>query len=141
MRILAALALFIALLLSACGGGPPSPESVVRAWSQALNEGDNESAADMFAPGARVVQVGSVLRLRTHEQAVSWHEALPCSGEIVALETKGEDTTATFELGDRETSACDGPGSRASAVFKVRDGKIVLWHQLSSARAPGGNSI
>jgi hypothetical protein len=40
--------------------------------------------------------------------------------------------SATFLLGNRLRSRCDGPGTRALALVRVRDGKIVLWHQLES---------
>ena len=126
----------MAFLAGCGGGGKASPESVVRAWSKALNAGDNQGAADLFAPGAEVVQGPVVLRLRTHADAVVWNAGLPCSGKIVALSTSGATVTATFLLGDRPTSACDGPGHRATAVFRIRGGKIVLWHQVPNASPP-----
>jgi limonene-1,2-epoxide hydrolase len=126
----------LVVLAAGCGSDPPSPESVVRAWSQALNTDDNARAADLFAPGAEVVQAGRVLTLRTHEQAVRWNSALPCSGRIVSIQTTGETAKATFELGDRESSRCDGPGERATAIFRVVKGKIVLWHQAAAAGPP-----
>src|SRR4029453_10846696 len=104
---------------------PPSAESVVRAWSQALNSDDNKAAADLFAPGAEIVQAGRVVTLRTHADAVAWNSQLPCSGRIVSITSKGQTATATFELGDREHSRCDGPGERATAIFRVVKGKIV----------------
>jgi limonene-1,2-epoxide hydrolase len=121
-----------ALLLPGCGSSNPSPESVVRAWSQALNTDDNERAADLFAPNAEVVQPGQVLRLRTHAEAVAWNSSLPCAGQIVSIKTAGRTATATFELGDRRSSRCDGPGQRATAIFRVVKGKIVLWHQTAT---------
>jgi limonene-1,2-epoxide hydrolase len=127
------------ILLPACGSSPPSTESVVRAWSQALNTDDNEQAANLFAPGAEVVQPGQVLTLRTHTEAVQWNAALPCAGRIVSIESEGQTATATFELGDRPHSRCNGPGDRATAVFKVVKGKIVLWHQTGSSE--GGPAI
>jgi limonene-1,2-epoxide hydrolase len=130
-----ALTLLLALL-AGCGGEKASPESVVRAWSKALNSGDNQSAADLFTPGAQVIQGPVVIRLRTHADAVVWNAGLPCSGRIVALSTRGATVTATFLLGNRATSACDGPGHRATAVFRIRGGKIVLWHQVPSAPTP-----
>jgi hypothetical protein len=123
-------------LLAACGGGKSSPESVVRAWSKALNAGDNQGAADLFAPNAEIVQGPVVLRLRTHADAVVWNAGLPCSGKIVALSTRGATVTATFLLGNRPTSACDGPGHRTTAVFRIHGGKIVLWHHVPSAASP-----
>ena len=135
MRLLLAATCVLALL-AGCGGGKASPESVVRAWSKALNAGDNQGAADLFALGAEVVQGPVVIRLRTHADAVVWNAGLPCSGRIVALSTHGATVTATFLLGDRPTSACDGPGNRATAVFRIRGGKIVLWHQVPNTSPP-----
>jgi hypothetical protein len=127
--------------LAGCGSSAPSAESVLRAWSQELNSGDNQAAAKLFARGARVVQPGVVLRLKTYEQAVAWNAALPCSGKIVALTSDGNMASATFVLGNRQTSKCDGPGDRTTALIRVRKGKIVLWHQTSSAPAPVGPAI
>ena len=129
-------AAFVLALLAGCGGADHSPASVVRAWSKALNGGDNQAAADLFAPGAQVIQGPVVIRLRTHADAVVWNAGLPCSGKIVALSTSGAVVTATFLLGDRPTSACDGPGHRATAVFRIRGGKIVLWHQVPNTEPP-----
>ena len=103
---------------------------MVRAWSQALNSGDNEAAAKLFAPGAEIVQARLVLHLVTHQQAVAWNTALPCSGKIVRLEEHGDITRATFVLGDRQKTKCDGPGETATAIVRVQKGKIVLWHQV-----------
>jgi limonene-1,2-epoxide hydrolase len=128
-----ALGLLLALVLGGCGGSSPSPESVVRAWSHALNSDDNETAAKLFAPGAEIVQPGTVLTLENHQQAVLWNAALPCSGEIVRISASGNTVTATFRLGHRKTSKCAGPGERATTVVRVKDGKIVLWHQTSGA--------
>jgi limonene-1,2-epoxide hydrolase len=139
LRLSLALGLLAAAFLGACGGGPPSAESVVRAWSNRLNEEDNEGAAKLFAAGAEVVQPGRTIRLATEQQALAFNEALPCSGEIVDLEAEGETVTATFVLGDRNESRCDGPGAEVKTVFQVVDGKIVLWHQLPSAAQPPGN--
>jgi limonene-1,2-epoxide hydrolase len=136
MRARLTLLATAALLLSACGSNPPSAESVVRAWSQALNTDDNERAADLFAPGAEVVQPGQVLKLRTHADAVAWNSALPCAGRIVSIKSSGQTATATFQLVDRRKSRCDGPGQRATAIFRVVKGKIVLWHQTASPDRP-----
>ena len=110
----------------------------MRAWSKALNAGDNEAAARLFARGAEVVQAGEVVTLTTHADAVAFNAALPCSGQIISLTTHGDTATATFRLGDRRLRRCDGPGQHATAVFRVRRGKIVLWHQTSSGQGPAG---
>jgi limonene-1,2-epoxide hydrolase len=130
---LAAAALAFA---AGCGSSPPSAESVVRAWSQALNSDDNKRAADLFAPGAEIVQGNTVVTLRTHADAVRWNTHLPCSGRIVSIKSSGQTATATFELGDRQHSRCDGPGERATAIFRVVKGKIVLWHQTPTSQPP-----
>jgi limonene-1,2-epoxide hydrolase len=124
------------VLASGCGDSPPSAQSVVRAWSQALNADDNKGAADLFAPGAQVVQGSTVIRLRTHAQAEAWNSALPCSGRIVSIKSHGQTARATFELGDRRHSRCDGPGDLTTAVFRVVKGKIVLWHQTGTSLTP-----
>jgi limonene-1,2-epoxide hydrolase len=121
-----------AAVAGGCGSSSPSTESVVRAWSQALNTEDNQGAANLFAPGAEIVQGGHVLTLRTHAEAVEWNRELPCSGRIVSIKSTGPTATATFELGDRSHSHCDGPGQRATAIFRVVKGKIVLWHQTAT---------
>jgi limonene-1,2-epoxide hydrolase len=128
------------VLLVGCGGGSPSAESVVRAWSAALNQDDNNTAGSLFAKNAEIVQNGQVLTLRTRHQAVAWNSALPCSGRIVTIHTRGQTATATFVLGDRRHSQCDGPGQEATAIFKVVHGKIVLWHQTAT-KGPTGPTI
>jgi limonene-1,2-epoxide hydrolase len=137
-----ALAVAAAALLSGCGSGHPSAESVVRAWSEALNADDNNRAADLFANGAEVVQAGRVLTLRTHKDAVAWNAGLPCSGQIVSITAHGDTATATFRLGNRRPGSCDGPGQRATAIFKVVKGKIVLWHQMPGPeKGPAGPTV
>jgi limonene-1,2-epoxide hydrolase len=129
-------ALFALALVAGCGSGPPSAESVVRAWSQALNVDDNKTAASLFAPDAKVVQSGQVITLRTRQDALAWNSALPCSGQILSIKTRGQTATATFLLGNRQHSRCDGPGQHATAIFRVVRGKIVLWHQTGPGAAP-----
>lgn len=124
--------LVVAALLAGCGGGPaPSPESVVRAWSQSINADDDEAAAKLFAPGAQVIQPNGSFRLDDEREALLFNRSLPCSGRITRLVADGDTVRATFLLGDRQQARCDGPGQSVRAVFRVRGGKIVLWHQLS----------
>jgi len=141
LKIAPVLALLAAVaLVTGCGSGSPSAESVVRAWSAALNQDDNNTAASLFAQGAEVVQNGHVLTLRNRHQALAWNSALPCSGKIVSIHTRGQTATATFVLGDRRHSQCDGPGQEATAIFKVVRGKIVLWHQTNT-KGPTGPTV
>jgi hypothetical protein len=133
--------LLSAAILAGCGSTPPSAESVVRAWSQQLNVGDNQGAAKLFAPGAEIVQAGTTLRLNTQAEAIAWNAALPCSGRIVSIKSSGNTTRATFILGNRQKSKCDGPGQKATAIVRVKNGKIVLWHQTSATPAPVGPTV
>jgi limonene-1,2-epoxide hydrolase len=133
--------LLAVVAVSACGGGDPSPESVVRAWSAAVNTDDNSGAARLFAKGARVVQDSEVQRLDSFAEAHAWNTSLPCSGRIITLTVRGETVRVTFVLGDRRRAECDGPGERAQALVRVRAGKIVLWHQLDPALAPEEESV
>jgi limonene-1,2-epoxide hydrolase len=151
VRFLAGLGVVLAALTAGCGGGkahstPATPAlasaaRIARSWSTALNADNNDRAADLFAPGARVVQGGYVLVLHTHADAVRWNAALPCSGRIVRIDVHGNTATAEFVLGDRRASACDGPGRRAKAEFRIRGGKIVLWRQLATTQAPPAHVI
>ena len=76
-----------------------------------------------------IVQNGSET-LETHADAVRWNAGLPCGGRITRLERRGKDeVVAQFELTERPRHTCDAPGGAAAAVFQVKDGKIVLWHQ------------
>jgi len=139
LRSRLALGLVFALLLAGCGdAGASSVTSVVRAWSKALNDDDNVAAAKLFARGAQVIQAGEVVTLSTRADAVEFNAALPCSGQIVSLSSHGDTVTATFRLGERKARRCDGPGQHATAVFRVRKGKIVLWHQTSSDQGSAG---
>jgi hypothetical protein len=128
------------LVVAACGGSR-SAEDIVRDWSEALNDGNNEAAADLFAPGAQVIQAGRIVRLATHDDAVAWNASLPCSGRIVDVETEGDTVTATFLLDDRPESPCDAPGAQATAAFRIEDGKIVLWHQLDGEQEQAGPAV
>ena len=102
--------------------------SVVKAWSAALNAGDNEAAAALFAPDARVIQGAGAIPLIDQDAARRFNEALPCSGRVLDLTVDGDVVTAVFELGNRDTSLCDAPpGTIAAAEFVIRSGKIAAW--------------
>jgi hypothetical protein len=129
------------LVPTACGGGDPSPESVARAWSQSVNSHDDAGAARLFASGARVVQGDDVRRFESFDEARAWHRSLPCAGRIVTLRARGETVRVTFILSDRQRTECDAPGERAHALFRVRKGKIVLWHQLEGPNVPNEEPV
>jgi hypothetical protein len=135
MRVLAVLVVAAALAAGAARGAAATPEQIVRSWSSALNANDNERAARLFAPGAQVLQGALALRLTTHRLAVLFNASLPCAGRIVFMQRKGTQVLATFVLGERPAHRCDDPGGKASAVFDVRNGKIVLWAQVQNPPA------
>jgi limonene-1,2-epoxide hydrolase len=134
--IVVALAVTVALALPAGTSeakAPAGPAAVVRAWTAALNRGNNEAAAKLFAKNAAVVQNGLKLVLFNHRAAVLWMQGLPCSGRLVKLTVKKDVADATFVLGRRKKIKCDAPGIKARALFRVRKGKIVAWAQVSAA--------
>jgi hypothetical protein len=126
------------LALAAPAGAARSPAAVVRSWSAAINRGDNEAAANLFARNAVVAQGGYILRLKTHRLAVLWNKSLPCSGHIISLTVDRRGVAdATFRLGNRSPAQpCDAPGAKARAAFTVRNGKIVAWVQLPVVEKP-----
>ena len=69
MRRLDALALLAVPGLAACGCNDPA--DVVRARSRAVNAGDNYTAADLFAPGARAEQGELVLDVGDYGRAIT----------------------------------------------------------------------
>lgn len=126
-------AVVVAGALVLVGGAPAasSPASVVRAWSAALNKGNNEAAANLFAKNAIVAQPGYTLPLKTHKLAVLWNKSLPCAGHILWITVKKNVADATFRLSDRSpVQRCDAPGTRARAAFTVVNGKIAAFVQL-----------
>jgi hypothetical protein len=128
-----------AVALTGCGAHHArSPESVARSWSADLDRNDNEAAARLFADGARVVQDQEIV-LADHAAAVQWNASLPCGGKIISVTPHGKsDVLVVFRLNGRPGHRCDGPGADAAALFRVRDGRIVLWHQTPPPPAGGG---
>ena len=135
----AAIALIIGILAltsAGCGGSKAqAPEAVVDTWSQAINGGDDEAAAKLFAKDAVVVQDGQRLTLATEADALAFNASLPCGARVVEKETDGNDVTTTFTLTRRPGHMCDGTGEAVVTVFRISDGKITLWHQLPSGAA------
>jgi limonene-1,2-epoxide hydrolase len=134
--------LSVALALTACGAHKTaSAEDVARSWSAALDRNDNEAAARLFASDAKIVQAGELV-LHTHTDALRWNQALPCGGSIVSVTAQGKDEVLiVFTLGERPRHRCDGPGSKAAAIFRVKDGKITLWHQTAVPQPDGAGQV
>ena len=111
------------------------PVAVVERWSKAINAGDDQAAADLFADHATVIQGGHRIKLAGRGEALSFNMGLPCGGRIVQRSVSGDAVTATFALTQRPGHVCDGPGQDAVARFRIADGKIVVWHQLPTPAA------
>lgn len=134
--VIAVAALAAAALAGAGAGAPPkTPAQVVRAWSHALNAGNDKAAGALFARNALAIQGAFVVRLKTAKSAVLWNSGLPCSGEIVHLRVKGNVVVATFVLGHRSGHTCDAPGGLAAAKFTIAHGKIARWEQVAPEAA------
>ena len=129
--------LLAAALLTACGAHETrSAEDVARSWSAALDRNDNDAAARLFADGAKIVQNGELV-LANHADAVRWNRTLPCGGKILSVsQRRGVEVLVVFRLEERPQHRCDSPGAQAAALFRVRDGKIVLLAPDGRA-APG----
>jgi hypothetical protein len=127
--LLVALPLALLALTGCRGHEAQSPEQVARSWSASLDRNDNEAAARLFATNARIVQ-NTVLAFASRADAVRWNSQLPCGGKILSVfHESATDVLVVFKLESRPHHACDAPGQKAAALFRVRDGKIVLWHQ------------
>lgn len=124
-----------ALAVVACGDDSDDPAAVVESWSRAINAGDDEKAAVLFADGALVIQGSQRVALAGHDDALSFNASLPCGGTIVDQEIDGDEVTATFTLTRRPGHVCDGTGASAVALFRIADGEITLWHQLPTPAA------
>jgi hypothetical protein len=134
------LFLLCAALVGGCGRGsgktdepkPATPEEIVRAWSAALNSGQDKRAAALFADGAKITQGDVEYTLINAAGRFEFNSGLPCSGQIVELHSTGAEVTATFQLGERANHRCDAPGVDTTAVFTIRNGKIVAFRQLAA---------
>jgi hypothetical protein len=126
------------LVVAACGGHKPaSAEQVARSWSAALDRNDNDAAARLFADGARIVQ-NADFTLAGHADSLKWNAALPCGGTITSVSRQSAtDVLVVFRLKGRPGHICDAPGQQAAALFRVRNGKIVLWHQTDVPPSAG----
>jgi hypothetical protein len=120
---------------------PAHMRAVVREWSKHLNAGDNRGLARLFSYPAIVIQGGLVFRIPTPAGVALWHEGLPCSGRVVAIQVRGRFATAVFVLGNgRPGKRCDAPGAKAAARFEIVSGKIRSWEQVPVPAPPPGAS-
>jgi hypothetical protein len=126
--------ILLAVAAAGCGGsGHRTPAQVVRAWSAALNRGDEEAASALFGPKAVFVAGDYQTVLRTRAQVLAFHREIGWCGPIVRLAREGEEIVAQFSLASRRSGRCErGGGERASVAFRIRDGKIVFFDQIGA---------
>jgi SnoaL-like domain len=91
-----------ALIFAVAGCGETmSPEEIVRGWNEAVNEGDNDRAAEYFAAGATIVVDDQSVKLAGRADARRFNASLPCAADIAEIRTDGDRVTATFNLRQR----------------------------------------
>jgi hypothetical protein len=124
----------LAVAAAGCGGSSHrTPAEVVRAWSAALNSGDEEAAAELFGPKAVFVAGDYQTVLRTREQVLAFHREMVWCGPIVRLRAHSDEVEAQFSLASRPYGHCERGGrERGSVYFRIRDGKIVFFDQIGA---------
>jgi hypothetical protein len=125
----------------------PGAVSVIRAWSDALREGDVRGAARYFAlpsvmiNGTDAAGQALVLTIVTAEQAEAANATLPCGAQLISADQRGRYINALFRLTGRPGpggSSCDGGvGTTARTNFVIAHGRIVEW--LRAPSDPGDN--
>jgi hypothetical protein len=126
----------LAVVAAGCGGSShrtTSSAQVVRAWSAAVNRGDDEAAAALF--GSKVVFVAGDYRtvLRSRDEALAFNRAIGWCGPIVRLARDDGEVVAQFSLASRSSGHCERGGrERGSVAFRIRDGKIVFFDQIGT---------
>jgi len=117
--------------------GPEEDVEVIRAWSEALSEGDIDAAAEFFALPS-TAENGITVEIETLDDARLFNETLPCGAELESTESQGEFITATFRLKERPgVPVCTGDGNTAETSFVIEDGEIVEWRRVA---VPGPQS-
>jgi hypothetical protein len=134
-------------LLGACGGGDDEPADepdtgiagdadpgdvqVIDEWAKTLASGDVEGAAKFFAIPS-VAENGILVEIEDEDDALRFNASLPCGAELIAAESEGEFTTATFRLTERPgRGKCgDGTGETAQTTFVIEGSKIVEWRRV-----------
>ena len=138
------------LALSACedalepsatvpGDAAPADVAVIDAWAKDLAKGDVDAAAGYFKLPS-VAENGVAIRIESLKDARLFNESLPCGAELVAAETDGAYTIATFRLTERPgPGTCgSGVGARARTAFVIEGGKITEWRRVGRGRRRAG---
>jgi hypothetical protein len=138
------------------GGAPPAPDpdseafedadpgdvEVIRGWVDALREGDVEAAAGYFAIPSIAQNGPTALRITGPRGAEAFNRSLPCGAVLIAAESSGQFTTATFELTERPGGNCgSGVGEEAATAFVIEDGRIAEWRRVPAGEPPPTGEI
>jgi hypothetical protein len=121
--------------------------SVIRAWSDALRQGDVRDAARYFALPSVMVNgsVGGgtalVITIQTRAEAEAANVSLPCGARFVSADQRGRYVNALFQLTGRPGpggSDCGtGVGQTARTNFVIAHGRIIEW--IRAPDDPGDN--
>ena len=119
----------------------PADVEVISAWAETLAAGDVEGAAEFFALPSVAENGPLVTAIETREDAIAFNQSLPCGATVVAAQTTGSFTTATFALAERPGGDCGpGVGGSAETSFTIENGKISEWRRVGTGDqgpAPG----
>lgn len=124
-----------------------SAVSVIRAWADALRQGDVRGAARYFAlPSVMINGTDSagqsvVITIVTTGQAEEANATLPCGARLISTDQRGRYINALFLLTGRPgpggTDCGGGVGTTARTNFVIDHGRIVEW--LRAPSDPGDN--
>jgi hypothetical protein len=149
-------ALLAVIAIAGCGGGSsdrPAPKRdtrsdsptglsdarIIRAWVEAIDRADYETAASFFAPGA-IVQQAEVFRLPDHRAALAFNRSLPCKADLTKVKDEGRTTLGTFKLRVGPAGQKAGCDSTVRVRFRLRKGRFKEWRQLPERPAPEGQT-
>lgn len=148
-----ALCVLTAVALAGCGDGDDGPRlglqqtappqdsaAVIRAWADAVREGDIEAANELFAVPATVANGGPKVRLRQRAGVDAFNRSLPCGARVLNTQAaSGGYTLATFELVEGSGGTpCEG---EAEVSFRIEDGRITEWLREATGPPPGSTEI
>jgi ketosteroid isomerase-like protein len=116
---------------------------LIRAGIAAINEGDYDRAADMFAVDAEVQRADQFGTVRGREAIRRWlaPDAIEQQGAVIALEESGDHVLATCDLRIRGTGSGAEVANTVYVVFTFRGTQVsrmeVYFRQAEAAAAAG----
>jgi hypothetical protein len=125
----------------------PAAVAVIRAWSDALRQGDVRRAATYFALPSLMINgpdsSGNALvtPIDSRAAAQAANEELPCGAKFISADRRGRYVNALFRLTNRpgpDGGCGTGTGQTARTNFVITDGRIVQW--IRAPDDPGDNA-